>query len=85
MRLLEPEGQLVEIEEWFAAAVERHPDIGWLEVVNEPTWDPPDCDDPKNQGPPPDDCVPAGDHVHALGGYLDSDGTGHDWILNAFR
>lgn len=82
MRLLEPEEQLFEINKWFAAVAERYPDIEWLEVVNEPTWDPPDCDDPKNVG---DLCNDAGDYLNALGGYNDTDGTGWDWILNAFR
>jgi hypothetical protein len=82
MRQLEPEEQLVEIDKWFAAVAERYPNIEWLEVVNEPTWDPPDCDDPKNVG---ELCNDAGDYLRALGGYNDTDGTGWDWILNAFR
>ena len=82
MKDLEPEEQLAEIENWFAAVAERYPDIEWLEVVNEPTWDPPDCADPKNEG---DLCEDAGDYLQALGGYNGTDGTGWDWILNAFR
>jgi GH35 family endo-1,4-beta-xylanase len=82
MRFLEPEEQLVELDKWFAAVAERYPDIEWLEVVNEPTWDPPDCDDPKNEG---NLCNDAGDYLRALGGYNDTDGTGWDWILNSFR
>ena len=82
MRDLPPEEQLEEIESWFAAVAERYPDIEWIEVVNEPTWDPPDCDDPKNVG---DLCNSAGNYLQALGGYNGTDGTGWDWILNAFR
>ena len=80
---LPPEEQLEEIKKWFAAVAERYPDIDWLQVVNEGTWDPPDCNHPKN--PTQNECNTAGNYVRALGGYNDTDGTGHDWILNAFR
>ena len=82
MASLPPDEQLAEIDKWFAAVAERYPDIEWLEVVNEPTWDPPDCDDPKNQG---NLCFSSGNYLQALGGYNGTDGTGWDWILNAFR
>lgn len=80
---LPPEAQLAEIEAWFAAVAERYPDIEYLQVVNEPTWDPPDCDDPKNAAI--NDCLTSGDYVDALGGWNGTDGTGWDWVLNAFR
>ena len=58
------------------------PRIDWLQVVNEGTWDPPDGSLRKNEGT---NCSSSGNYVRALGGYNDTDGTGHDWILNAFR
>jgi GH35 family endo-1,4-beta-xylanase len=82
MSSLPPDEQLLEINKWFAAVAERYPDIEWLQVVNEGTWDPPDCGVPKNEGT---NCASSGNYVRALGGYNDTDGTGHDWILNAFR
>ena len=42
MATLPPEEQLVEIKKWFAAVAARYPNIEWLQVVNEATWDPPD-------------------------------------------
>ena len=43
MAALPAEEQLVEIKKWFAAVAERYPNIEWLQVVNEPLHDPPDC------------------------------------------
>ena len=74
--------QLMMIEKWFAAVAARYPDIDELQVVNEPTWDPPDCNDPKNAGA---NCASSGNYVEALGGYNGTDGTRWDWVLNAFR
>ena len=74
--------QLIMIEQWFAEVAARYPDIDELQVVNEPTWDPPDCNDPKNAGT---NCASSGNYVEALGGYNGTDGTGWDWVLNAFR
>jgi len=79
---LPPEEQLEEIKKWFAAVAERYPDIEWLQVVNEGTWDPPDGSLPKNAG---SNYSSSGNYVQALGGYNGTDGTGYDWILNAFR
>ena len=74
--------QLAEIKKWFAAVAARYPDMDWVQVVNEGTWDPPDGALPKNPSPK---CTSSGNYVRALGDYNDTDGTGHDWILNAFR
>jgi GH35 family endo-1,4-beta-xylanase len=82
MASLPPDEQLAEIEQWFAAVAERYPDIEWIQVVNEPLHDPPDCDHPMNQG---NACAPSGDYLDALGGHNGTDGTGWDWVLNAFR
>ena len=71
METLSPADQLDEINEWFAALALRYPDIDFLEVVNEPTHDPPAS--PGNGG---------GNYVTALGG---NGVTGWDWVLNAFR
>ena len=60
----------------------RYTDIEWLQVVNEPTWDPPDGSVPKNAG---SNFASSGNYVQALGGANGTDGTGYDWILNAFR
>jgi GH35 family endo-1,4-beta-xylanase len=79
---LPPEEQLLELHKWFAAVAERYPNIEWLQVVNEPTWDPPDGSIPKNAG---SNFNSSGNYIQALGGYNGTDGTGHDWILNAFR
>ena len=82
MATLPPEEQLAEIKKWFAAVAERYPNIEWLQVVNEPTWDPPDGSVPKNAG---SNFASSGNYVQALGGANGTDGTGYDWILNAFR
>ena len=58
------------------------PNIEWLQVVNEPLHDPPDCTPPFNQG---NSCSASGNYARALGGANGTDGTGWDWILNAFR
>ena len=50
MAALPAEEQLIEIKKWFAAVAERYPNIEWLQVVNEPLHDPPDCTPPFNQG-----------------------------------
>jgi GH35 family endo-1,4-beta-xylanase/PKD repeat protein len=82
MASLPPDEQLLEIDQWFAAVAERYPDIDWIQVVNEPLHDPPDCEHPMNQGA---SCPSSGDYLQALGGHNDTDGTGWDWVLNAFR
>jgi endo-1,4-beta-xylanase len=82
MAALPAEEQLQEIHKWFAAVAERYKDIEWLQVVNEPLHDPPDCTPPFNQG---NSCNASGNYARALGGSNGTDGTGWDWILNAFR
>jgi GH35 family endo-1,4-beta-xylanase len=82
MATLPPDEQLAEINKWFGAVAARYPDIEWLQVVNEPTWDPPDGSVPKNAG---SNFASSGNYVQALGGANGTDGTGYDWILNAFR
>jgi endo-1,4-beta-xylanase len=82
MAALPAEEQLVEINKWFAAVAQRYPDIKWLQVVNEPLHDPPDCTHSANQG---NNCNASGNYARALGGANGTDGTGWDWILNAFR
>ena len=82
MAALPAEEQLVEIKKWFAAVAERYPNIKWLQVVNEPLHDPPDCTHSANQG---NNCNASGNYARALGGANGTDGTGWDWILNAFR
>jgi endo-1,4-beta-xylanase len=82
MASLPPDEQLAEIEQWFAAVATRYPDIEWIQVVNEPLHDPPDCEHPANQGT---SCPSSGDYLEALGGHNGTDGTGWDWVLNAFR
>jgi GH35 family endo-1,4-beta-xylanase len=82
MATLPPDEQLAQIKNWFAAVAARYPDIDYLQVVNEATWDPPDGSVPKNQGA---NFSTSGNYVQALGGYNGTDGTGYDWILNAFR
>src|SRR5690606_11989286 len=47
-----------------------------------PLHDPPDCTPPFNQG---NACNASGNYARALGGSNGTDGTGWDWILNAFR
>ncbi|RDV14698.1 T9SS C-terminal target domain-containing protein [Pontibacter diazotrophicus] len=73
IKSLSPAEQLEEIEEWFAAVAERYPDIDFLEVVNEPTNDPP-VQDPNDPG--------SGGYMEALGG---SGTTGWDWVINSFK
>jgi GH35 family endo-1,4-beta-xylanase len=82
MATLPPDEQLAEIKKWFAAVAARYPAIDWLQVVNEATWDPPDGSVPKNAGA---NFASSGNYVQALGGANGTDGTGYDWILNAFR
>ena len=82
MAALPAEEQLAEIKKWFAAVAERYPNIEWLQVVNEPLHDPPDCTHSANQG---NNCNSSGNYARALGGANGTDGTGWDWILNAFR
>jgi GH35 family endo-1,4-beta-xylanase len=79
MATLPPEEQLAEIKKWYAAVAERYPKIEWLQVVNEPTWDPPDGTTPKNAGA---NFASSGNYVQALGGAGE---TGYDWIRTAFR
>jgi GH35 family endo-1,4-beta-xylanase len=61
--------QLAEIEEWMQAVAARYPDLDYIEVVNEPTNQPPNG-------------AGRGNYMNALGG---SGTTGWDWILTAFR
>jgi endo-1,4-beta-xylanase len=82
MAALPAEEQLIEIKKWFAAVAERYKNIKWLQVVNEPLHDPPDCTHSANQG---GNCNASGNYARALGGANGTDGTGWDWILNAFR
>ena len=79
MAALPAEEQLIEIKKWFAAVAKRYPKIEWLQVVNEPLHDPPDCTHSANQG---NNCNASGNYARALGG---AGATGWDWILNAFR
>ena len=74
-----PDEQLGAIENWFRAVAGRFPGLDFVEVVNEPLHDPPDCSHPNNQGA---NCSASGDYVEALGGAGE---TGWDWVLNAFR
>ncbi|MBC6608623.1 endo-1,4-beta-xylanase [Hymenobacter sp. BT188] len=71
---LPPAEQLEEIKEWFAAVAQRYPDIAFLEVVNEPTNDPPLKRSPTDQG--------SGNYIEALGG---NGATGWDWVINSFK
>ena len=82
MAALGAEEQLIEIKKWFAAVAERYPKIDYLQVVNEPLHDPPDCTHSANQG---GNCNASGNYARALGGANGTDGTGWDWVLNAFR
>src|SRR4051794_3717679 len=82
MSTLPADEQLVEIKKWFAAVAERYPKIDYLQVVNEALHDPPDCAAPSNQG---SNCAASGNYARALGGANGTDGTGWDWVLNAFR
>ena len=66
--------QLIEIKKWFAGVAERYPKIEWLQVVNEPLHDPPDCTPPFNQGT--NNCNASGNYARALGGSNGTDGTG---------
>ncbi|MET0893175.1 MAG: endo-1,4-beta-xylanase [Pseudoxanthomonas sp.] len=63
--------QREEIEEWFAAVAARYPELGFVEVVNEPLHDPPGKDD---EG--------GGNYLQALGG---NGASGWDWVLESFR
>ena len=58
-------GAAGEIKKWFAAVAARYPNIEWLQVVNEPLHDPPDCTRPFNQG---NNCSASGNYARALGG-----------------
>src|SRR4051812_956048 len=82
MSTLPADEQLLEIKKWFAAVAERYPNIDYLQVVNEALHDPPDCTAPSNQGA---NCSASGNYARALGGANGTDGTGWDWVLNAFR
>ena len=82
MPLLPPELQLAEINAWFAAVAAGYPDMEWVQVVNEPLHDPPDCLHSANLGA---NCLSSGNYAQALGGSNGTDGTGWDWVLNAFR
>ncbi|MBO2010123.1 endo-1,4-beta-xylanase [Hymenobacter negativus] len=70
---LSPADQLIEINNWFAAVAARYPKIDFVDVVNEPTHQPPvvragvaDC----------------GGYIGALGG---SGATGWDWVITSFQ
>ncbi len=82
MAALPADEQLIEIKKWFSAVAARYPDIDYLQVVNEPLHDPPDCTHSANQG---NNCNSSGNYARALGGANGTDGTGWDWVLNAFR
>jgi endo-1,4-beta-xylanase len=77
---LPPEEQLEEIKEWMAAIAERYPGIDQIDVVNEPTHDPPDNSAPGN-GPG----TSSGNYIKALGGANDLYGTGWDWVIKSFE
>jgi endo-1,4-beta-xylanase len=66
--------QLEEIREWFAAVAQRYPAIDLLEVVNEPTNDPPRKLNASDQG--------SGNYIGALGG---NGASGWEWVLRSFR
>ncbi|WP_375436396.1 endo-1,4-beta-xylanase [uncultured Hymenobacter sp.] len=74
MENLSKEEQLVEIKQWYAAVAQRYPDIAFLEVVNEPTNDPPRKTGPNDQG--------SGNYIEALGG---NGASGWDWVINSFK
>src|SRR3954471_6283867 len=82
MATLPPDEQLAEIKKWMATVAARYPDIDYLQVVNEATWDPPDGSVPKNQGA---NFSTSGNYIQALGGYNGTAGTAYAWIRNAFR
>lgn len=66
---LSPAEQLAEIREWFSLVAQRYPNIDILEVVNEPTHQPP-------SGPG------TGNYINALGG---NGTTGWDWVIKSFE
>ncbi|HEX8330817.1 MAG TPA: endo-1,4-beta-xylanase [Hymenobacter sp.] len=69
---LSPADQLAEIEEWYAALAARYPKIELIDVVNEPTHQPP------TGASGPD----GGGYINALGG---SGTTGWDWVIKSFE
>lgn len=71
---LPPAEQLAEIEQWYAAVALRYPDIDIVQVVNEPTHDP-----PRRTGPTDQD---SGNYIEALGG---NGTTGWDWVIKSFE
>jgi len=77
---LPPEEQLLEIRQWMKGIADRYPEIDQIDVVNEPTHDPPDNTAPGN-GPG----TGAGNYIKALGGANDLYGTGWDWIIRSFE
>ncbi|MCB2408900.1 endo-1,4-beta-xylanase [Hymenobacter sp. BT178] len=62
--------QLAEIRQWYAAVAQRYPTIDFLEVVNEPTHQPPNT------------TGGGGNYINALGG---SGTTGWDWVITSFQ
>ncbi|TGE23898.1 T9SS type A sorting domain-containing protein [Hymenobacter aquaticus] len=70
METLSAAEQLTEINQWFAAVAQRYPAIDFLEVVNEPTHQPPNT------------TGGGGNYLNALGG---SGATGWDWIIKSFQ
>ncbi|MBC6610008.1 endo-1,4-beta-xylanase [Hymenobacter sp. BT507] len=73
--------QLAEINQWMAAVAQRYPDLDLVEVVNEPTNDPPLNGYTGNNGTN----TPGGgggNYYEALGG---AGSTGWDWIIKGFE
>jgi endo-1,4-beta-xylanase len=68
---LSPADQLEEIKEWFSAVAVRYPNLGIIEVVNEPL-----------HAPPNQTGGGRGNYINALGG---NGTTGWDWVLTSFR
>ena len=83
MATLPPEEQLAEIKKWFAAVAERYPDIDVAAGGQRGHVGPAGRLDAQERRR---ELLPSsGNYVQALGGANGTDGTGYDWILNAFR
>ena len=82
METLSPADQLMEINQWMAAVAARYPNLDLVEVVNEPTNDPPlnGFNSGNNNGNPAGSG--AGNYYNALGG---AGTTGWDWVITAFQ
>ncbi|GAB2713133.1 hypothetical protein GCM10011495_35230 [Hymenobacter frigidus] len=78
METLSPADQLIEINQWMAAVAARYPNLDIVEVVNEPTNDPPligaNSGNTVGSG--------CGNYYNALGG---AGVTGWDWVITAFQ